>query len=98
MHLGQVIAIERKRKGMNQYQFADAVGLTQTSVSQIEVGNSHPSKNNLDKISEVLDVPVAILHWKALGVEDVPEHKKDAFVKLKPAIDNFIDFLLDELE
>jgi len=55
---GQKVQGLRLEAGITQEQLADAVGLTIESISNIERGIFGPKFDNLEKIAEVLGVPV----------------------------------------
>ena len=55
---GQKVQSLRLEAGITQEQLADAVGLTIESISNIERGIFGPKFDNLEKIAEVLGVPV----------------------------------------
>ena len=63
--LGLRIAYYRKRRGMTQEQFAEAIGRSVSFVSQIEANNAAEVKGvsleTLFLMSRVLQVPVARL-------------------------------------
>ena len=46
----------RIQKGWNQGDLAEAMNLTQASISQFEKGQRLPTPNNIDRFSEVLGV------------------------------------------
>ncbi|BCS52655.1 helix-turn-helix domain-containing protein [Geobacter sp. SVR] len=56
--LGLRIREQRKRKGLNQEQLAEKLGIDQKHMSKIELGKSYPSLDRLIRISEVLQVPL----------------------------------------
>ncbi len=60
-HLSRVIGgnIKRRRaeKGLTQTGLADAVGLTQSYISDLEAGKRNPRASTIAKIAEVLEVP-----------------------------------------
>lgn len=47
----------RLRKDLSQNELADAMGLTQASISQFEKGQRLPTPANITKLSAILDVP-----------------------------------------
>lgn len=51
----------RTQAGMTQEELASAVGLTVESISNIERGIYGPKFNNLEKLAEVLALPVKAL-------------------------------------
>ena len=57
-NFGQKVQSLRLEAGITQEQLADAVGLTIESISNIERGIFGPKFDNLEKIAEVLGVPV----------------------------------------
>lgn len=59
--VGTNIAAKRKRKGMNQAQFAEQLGIGADSLSRIESGITAPKFQNLAKIAQVLECTVAEL-------------------------------------
>lgn len=90
MKIGKGIQKIRKEKGLTQGELAKKIGITQTSLSQIETGTKNPKMGTLEKISEFFDLPVAILFWFALEEEDVAKKKKASFRVFKPVIDSMI--------
>jgi transcriptional regulator with XRE-family HTH domain/KaiC/GvpD/RAD55 family RecA-like ATPase len=57
--LGGRVKQIRQRQGMPQKELAAAVGVTPSTISQIESGTIYPSLPALFKIAQVLEVPVA---------------------------------------
>ena len=55
----------RKKAGFTQAKFAEAVGVTQSTVSQWESGKVLPDTAKLPKLAEVLGCSVADLFAKA---------------------------------
>lgn len=95
MQLG--IAIRRLRKSntnLNQFQFAESVGITQTYLSQIETGNRIPSTQVLNDIGEFLSIPLPILLWFSITESDIQESKKEHFNFIKPSIDSMIGSII----
>mgnify|MGYP000863657304 CR=1 FL=1 len=58
---GAVIREIRKKKGINQKQLAMMVGLSNSYLSDIEVGRTNPSINTLIKITAALQIDVSDL-------------------------------------
>ena len=52
MDIGNVIKELRKEKGLNQTDFAELIGITQTALSQIETGFARPNPGTLKGICE----------------------------------------------
>ena len=91
MNIGKTISLLRKEKDFNQEEFSEICGLTQTSLSQIETGaTSQPSKRNIENICKALEIPEYLLYLLSMEEKDVPEHKKELYKILFPAIKDFI--------
>lgn len=58
---GTLIREIRKKKGINQKQLAMMVGLSNSYLSDIEVGRTNPSINTLIKITAALQIDVCDL-------------------------------------
>lgn len=56
--IGQEIARLRKEKNMTQLQLADLMNVTDKAVSKWERGLSYPSFKTIQKLAEVLEVPL----------------------------------------
>lgn len=55
----QIVAL-RKQRGMMQYQFADFVGIKQSSLSKLETGKGYPRLASLLKIARACDVGLIV--------------------------------------
>lgn len=75
---------------LNQMDFAEKMGLTQTYVSQIENGRKKPSMDVIQRYSQVCEMPIPIILWMAFDEKDVKKNKLKVFRELKPVIDNLI--------
>jgi len=97
--LGGRVKQIRKRQAMAQKELAALVGVTPSTISQIESGTIYPSVPALYKIAQVLDVPVATLFQERsraaapvvfsgrgvrLGLADLPKSDAVGF-RLSPA-------------
>ena len=56
--LGARIREIRKARGLSQETLAELIGIEPRHVSRIEVGKSYPTISRLEKLSEVLGVPL----------------------------------------
>ncbi len=54
--LGARIKELRKSRGLSQYQLSEKIGIDAKHLSRIEVGNSYPSMDTLERISQALGV------------------------------------------
>ena len=55
---GKRIKELRKKKGYTQEQLSEKIGLFQKQIGNIETGTCFTTMNNLEKLSEILDVDV----------------------------------------
>ena len=51
----------REQKGLTQEDLAELLDVSDKSISKWELGNGYPSKKNMIKISELLDVSLEVL-------------------------------------
>ena len=58
IELGQKIQIAREEKRMTQKQLADAIGCSQSALSNYEQGKRRIYLSHLEKLSEVLEKPL----------------------------------------
>jgi XRE family aerobic/anaerobic benzoate catabolism transcriptional regulator len=56
--IGEIVRSKRIRKGFNQVQFASLLGISQTHLSQIELGKKKPSLDLLVIISKALECSI----------------------------------------
>lgn len=56
--LSELIRRNRKAKGLTQAQFAELLNMSEMTIRRWESGDRSPRMEELQKISEVLDVPV----------------------------------------
>lgn len=56
--LGEMIRIERRKKGGTQQELADRSGIPVTSIRRYEIGQRVPRSANLNAIAEALDVGI----------------------------------------
>src|SRR5699024_8056137 len=61
----------RKQKGLTQEALAEHLNVSNKSISKWELNESYPSKKNMIKISEVLDISL-----ETLMIEEQSENKR----------------------
>jgi transcriptional regulator with XRE-family HTH domain len=93
MDLGSTIKNLRKQRKQTQHEFAGRCGITQTYLSQIENNLKEPNISILDDISKELKLPLPVLFFLSMTESDVPEQKRQDFMKLAPALKSFVDGL-----
>jgi transcriptional regulator with XRE-family HTH domain len=95
MDIGKAIKeIRRQYTDFNQKEFSEKIGITQTYLSQIENNKKTPSTDLLKYIGRKINIPMQILLWKSLTIDDIPKHKKDIYTQLKPVIDSMINQII----
>jgi len=73
-NMGEIIAFQRKEKGMTQAELAEKMNVTDKAVSKWERNFSCPDVNSLPKLAEILDISVEEL----LNAKKSGEEKDDA--------------------
>jgi len=69
--IGRRIAFYRKRAQMTQCQLSEQLGISESYVSQIECGATHPSLTRLSQIADILGVDIAVLISDQAPVSDI---------------------------
>jgi transcriptional regulator with XRE-family HTH domain len=67
IHLGKTAKYLRERKGLSQKAAADALGISQVHLSNIENNKALPSPNLLDRYRELWGVDLYVLAWCLFG-------------------------------
>lgn len=86
--LGTRIAEIRKRRGISQKELAQMIGVTPSTISQLESNRIYPSIPALIKIAEILGVSVGYFFGKAITDQDVLVFPEKSRIKI--ATDDFI--------
>ncbi|WP_308462464.1 helix-turn-helix domain-containing protein [Clostridium weizhouense] len=58
--IGEKIKCERLKKSLKQYELAEKAGISNTFLSDIEVGRTTPSLKTLKKIAQALELDIKI--------------------------------------
>ena len=74
------IAAIRKKQGMSQTQFANAIGVETSTISRIETGKSDPSAVTLFAIAKYLQVSVDDLYTRKTE-EQIKNEREQEFFK-----------------
>jgi transcriptional regulator with XRE-family HTH domain len=91
MNLGVTIKNIRKQKGQTQSEFALACGISQTYLSQIENNQREPNLSTLKIISNELNVPLPILFFLSLNIDDIQQSKREAFEIISPSVKSLVN-------
>ena len=95
MNIGSAIRqIRKDRLGLTQEQFAEKIGISCVYVGRIESGKSKPSIALMERMSEILEIPIVILLFFSLSQSDIVPEKRAAFRLIKPSIDELIKTIL----
>lgn len=73
------IATIRKKKGISQTQFANAIGVETSTISRIETGKSDPSAVTLFAIAKYLQVSVDELYTRKTAEQIINEREQEFF-------------------
>lgn len=90
MHIGSAIRCIRKKVSLSQYELSQRCHITQTALSQIEVGVKMPSQRTLEKLCEALEIPEFMIYILALEQEDISDNRKEAYNVVYPIIQNLL--------
>ncbi len=90
MKLGNSITNIRKQKGLKQDELASKSKISTTYLSQIENDRKKLNIDTLERISQALEMPLPILFFLSLELDDVPDEKKQIFTSFFPPFESFI--------
>lgn len=90
MDLGSVIKKIRQDRKQTQTEFAEACGITQTYLSQIESNSKEPNLSTLKEIGKAINIPLPILFFLSINKDDVDPEKREAFELLTPKVKDLI--------
>ena len=91
MTIGQLTKQLRKSRSLRQGIAAKELGISQTYLSQLEKGTRNLSSGMVDKLSLFYGIPAPIMSFLTLDLTMVAEDKREAFTKVKPAVDAMIE-------
>src|SRR5713226_5066698 len=67
IHLGKTARYLRERKGMTQIAAAEALGISQVHLSNIENNKAIPSPKLMDRYTELWGIDLYVLAWSVFG-------------------------------
>jgi transcriptional regulator with XRE-family HTH domain len=91
MTIGQLSKKLRKDRSLKQGAVAEKLGVSQTYLSLVEKGVRAPSSGMLKKISDFYGIPEPVMNWMTLSEDQVVEGKREAFKKIKPAMNALVE-------
>lgn len=87
MTVGERVKAARKQAGMTQGELAERLGISYVGVSQWESGRRNPKGSTLERIAEVLDVPLGYLTGAyAVGFVELDDFVRRAW----PRADHYV--------
>ncbi|RQO77753.1 hypothetical protein DBR40_07195 [Pedobacter sp. KBW01] len=95
MNIGRAVKQLRKHHKLNQSELAGSVGITQTSLSQIESGNTVPNSGTLKKICDFFQIPELVVYLLATDDNDIPLANREMFAKVFPSVSGILLDLFD---
>jgi len=106
MQLGAAIRTIRKKTSLSQKELADLCEISQTALSQIEVGIKQPSRRTIHKICKELDISEFIIFMLAMETTDICASRRRAYTVVFPILQDLLlqivlpadHFRLDEPE
>ena len=99
MQVGTVIREIRMKKKISQGDLANRLNISQTYLSQLEKNKKTPSMDLMEKIAEVLGLPMYYFMLKGLEVDkDVKPEKQETYKQISPIIEGMIEKLFLEGE
>jgi len=96
-NIGNAILKIRKARKVTQHELSDALGITQTHLSQVESGKKQPSLALIERVEYHFGIPVSVIMWAGVKENQVSIGKRESFRVLKPVIDDLIESLFFEL-
>jgi XRE family transcriptional regulator, regulator of sulfur utilization len=90
MTIGQVTRDLRKDAHIQQGVVAKKLGISQTYLSLVERGVRNPSRMMVKKLADFYKLPAPVMEWLTMTEDQVVEDKREAFKKIKPAMDALV--------
>ena len=100
INIGKIIKQQRTQSGYTQKKMADILGIPKSTYSNYENGHREPNREIIEKIAEVLEIPVSKLLGEAfiVNTNDTFTSKDYLFEKLLNEIGYSIEYIYDEDE
>lgn len=90
MNIGMSIRKVRQERNLKQRELAGMIGISNTYMSQIELGTSLPSQKLVEQIAIALNISVGFLYFRGLDKHDFPYNKQKLFDALYPTIQHIM--------
>ncbi len=93
MNLGKTIRTIRKTGKLDQYKFAEKVGISQTTLSLIETNKTNPHMSTLQRISDYVKIPIPLLYIWSVEEDDVPNENIERYDEIWPKIEELANYV-----
>jgi len=90
MHIGSAIRTIRRKLSLSQLELSQKCEITQTALSQIEVGLKKPSQRTLEKLCKALEIPEFLIWVLAIEQDDVPHEKQAIYNVVYPVMQDLL--------
>ena len=90
MNLGNTIKNLRQKQGIKQNALAKSCNISQTYLSQIENNVKEPNISVLKNIANKIGVPLPIIFFLSMEVQDIKPEKREAYKHLAPSINSML--------
>lgn len=91
MNIGHALRDLRRRKNVTQAELASRADVSQAYLSQVENNRKDATLTTLERVSEALGVPLAVLFFLAMEERDVAAAKREAYAVLAPPLRHLVD-------
>lgn len=96
MDLGNTIKNIRRQRGLKQDELASMCGISVTFLSRLENNRKDATLTTMKKISASLNIPLPVLFFLSMRLDDISPQKKEFYSHLAPPFKTFINnFFLD---
>lgn len=85
MDIGHALKLCRSARKVSLDELASSAGLSQSYLSMVESGKREPTLSTLEKLANVLEVPLPILLFLASNKEELKGLDSETFDKLSTA-------------
>lgn len=93
--IGELIRIRREQAEMSQTDLANRMGLSRQQIGHYEAGRSEITVVDLERISEILEVPITYFFQKDVDYANDPEPVFARYKHLPPQYRRPIDAMID---
>ena len=89
INIGATIKKYRENNKITQEELANKIDVTPTYISALENNRKEPSISLLNAISKKLDIPLEIMFWDTVNLEDVKGKDKEIIEVAKGIVNSY---------